>query len=182
MNLGAIFIGVALLVVAVPYVVNPLVNERKRQPVKAASPNKEGKGEQKEALAAIRDLDFDFQTGKVNQDDYETLRAQLVLAAAAYLQTKQQEEEKIDALIRARLEQVKASVKCEQCGGEIGPQDLFCPACGAPIKNLAIIEKPVLKLACPICGKSIKEKDLFCTRCGTRVNKQPASENLPKVT
>jgi uncharacterized OB-fold protein len=158
------------------------VNERKKQPVKAASPSKEEKGEQKEALAAIRDLDFDFQTGKVNQEDYETLRAQLVLEAATYIQTKQQEEEKIDALIRARLEQVKASVKCEKCGGEIGPQDLFCPACGVPVKNQAIIEKPVLKLACPVCGKSIKEKDLFCTRCGSRVNKQPTSENFTTVT
>jgi hypothetical protein len=181
MNLGAIFIGIAILVIAIPFVMNPLVNERKKQPVKAASQSKEGKGEQKEALAAIRDLDFDFQTGKVNQDDYETLRAQLVLEAAAFLQTKQQEEEKIDALIRARLDQVKASVNCEQCGGEIGAKDLFCPACGVPVKNQAVVEKPVQKLACPVCGKSIKEKDLFCTRCGTRVNEQPISENVPII-
>jgi uncharacterized OB-fold protein len=181
MNLGAIFIGIALLVVAVPYVINPLVNERKGHTAKATPQKKDGHIGQKYALAAIRDLDFDFQTGQVNQEDYEILRAQLVLEAAAYLQTKRREEEKLDALIRARLMQVTASIKCEKCGGEFGPEDLYCPACGVPVKDQVVIEKPAMKLACPICGKSIKEKDLFCTRCGTRVNKQPASENPPAL-
>ncbi|HEX9618107.1 MAG TPA: zinc ribbon domain-containing protein [Anaerolineales bacterium] len=179
MNLGAIFIGIAILVVAVPYVMNPLVNERKKQPVKATPPKKDGKGGQKDALAAIRDLDFDFQTGKVTREDYETLRAQLVLKAAEYLQMKQQEEEKIDAMIRARLQQVKASVKCEKCGGEIRPQDLFCPTCGVPVKNQAGSEEPVVKINCPGCGKSIKEGDLFCTGCGTRLKEQSTSGNAP---
>jgi uncharacterized Zn finger protein (UPF0148 family) len=176
MNLGAIFIGLAILVMTVPFVINPLVNERKRQPFKATPQKKDEQGGQKDALAAIRDLDFDFHTGKVNQDDYETLRAQLALEAAAYLQKKQQEEEKVDALIRARLLQGRATAKCEKCGGDIGTGDLFCPACGVPANNQAVVEKAVVKLACPICGKTIKEKDLFCTRCGTRVNQQPASE------
>src|SRR4030067_3559058 len=102
MDLGAIFIGFAILVIAVPYVINPLMNERKKQPLRSISRKKDDEGSHKGALAAIRDLDFDFQLGKVTQEDYGTLRAQLVVEAGEYLQTKKQEDEKIEERIRAR--------------------------------------------------------------------------------
>lgn len=177
MNLGAIFIGIAILAVAVPYVISPLVNERKKQMVKATSPKKDGKSEQRNALAAIRDLDFDFQTGIVTLEDYETLRAQLVLEAAEYLKTKQQEDEKIEAMIRSRLQQVKPPVKCEKCGAEIRPQDHFCPTCGYAAQVQTESWEPKVRLTCPDCGKTIKESDLFCTGCGRRVNERPKTEN-----
>jgi|GEM_PF-978149 len=173
MNPGAIFIGIAILVVAVPFVMNPLVNEREKQPVKTTNLKKDEKGGQKDALEAIRDLDFDFETGKVTREDYETLRAQLVLEAAEYIQVKQQEDEKIEAMIRARLKQVKSAVKCERCGGEIRPQDLFCPACGYAAQVQSESREPKVQLTCQGCGKTIKASDLFCTSCGRRVNEPP---------
>ena len=181
MNLGAILIGFAILVVAVSYVLNPLVNEGKKGAVKAASQKIGGKGQQKHTLAAIRDLDFDFQTGKVTKEDYETLRPQLVLEAADYLKMKQQEDEKIDAMIRARLQNMKPSVTCEKCRGEIRPQDLFCPTCGVPVNNLVVPTERAARMTCPSCGKDIKEGDLFCTRCGRRVNEKSTSENTPSL-
>lgn len=177
MNPGAILIGIAILAIAVPYVMDPLVNERKKQTVKAASLKMDGKDQQKQALAAIRDLDFDFQIGKVNQEDYETLRGRLVLEAAEVLQMRRQEDEKLEAMIRARLQQVKPSVECEKCGGGIRPQDLFCPACGVPVKNQAGSEEPAAQVTCPSCGKGVKEGDFFCTGCGRRLNGQPAAGN-----
>lgn len=176
MNLGAILIGIAILVVAIPYVMNPLVNERKKQPVKATPLKKDEKGGQKDALEAIRDLDFDFQTGKVTQEDYESLRAQLVLEAAEYLQTKQQEDEKIEAMIRAHLQQVKTTVVCEKCRGVICPQDRFCPACGIPVESRKEPEAPA-EAHCPNCGKTVHARDLFCTACGTHLASAPASQN-----
>lgn len=177
MEPGAILIGGAILVVAVLYVINPVVYERKKQPEKADALKKDRKGRQKEALAAIRDLDFDFQTGKVTQEDYETLRAQLVLQAAEYIQTKKQENEKIEEMIRSRLQRVKSSVKCEKCGGDIGPQDLFCPTCRVAVKNQAGSKKPAVQITCPGCGKRVREGDLYCTSCGERVNGQATIKN-----
>lgn len=177
MNPGAILVGIAILVIAVPYVMHPLVNERKKQPDKSTPLKKDGEGGQRDALAAIRDLDFDFQTGKVTREDYETLRAQLVLEAAKYLQVKQQEDEKIETMIRARLQTVKPLVKCEKCGGEIRLQDRFCPTCGDAAQPQTESSLPAAQLTCPGCGKTIKERDLFCTGCGRRVNKQPKTES-----
>jgi len=177
MELGAIFIGFAILVITVPYVINPFLNERKKQPLRTISQKKDEEGSHKDALAAIRDLDFDFQIGKVTQEDYETLRAQLVVKAAEYLQTKKQEDEKIEEMIRARLQAVKSSAKCEKCGGEIRPQDHYCPTCGTVVKNQTPSNIPAPQNTCPGCGKSVKDADLFCTGCGTRLNGQSIIRN-----
>lgn len=179
MNLGAILIGFAILVVTVPFVINPLVNEHKKLPAKVASLKKNGKSQEKDVLAAIRDLDFDFQTGKVTQEDYETVRTQLVLEAATNIQMKKQEDEKIEEMIRARSKTVKLSVKCEKCGRELGPLDRFCPTCGVPAKNQAGSDGQASQISCPSCGKSVKEGDLFCTGCGMKLSKQTVTENAP---
>lgn len=141
MDLGAILIGLAIFIVAVTYVSNPMVNVPKRHPIYAVPPIKAEGNQQKDALAAIRDLDFDFQTAKVNQEDYEALRAQLVLEAADYLQQKKQDE-KIDEMIRARLQSKKESAFkvagktiCSNCGKSVKVGDLFCATCGARIKT-----------------------------------------------
>lgn len=176
MNFFAIFIGIAILALAIPYVLNPLINERKKKPVKAVPQKLDGQGQHKDTLAAIRDLDFDFQTGKVTQEDYEALRSQLAFEAAEYLQVKQQEDEKIEAMIRAHLQAVKSSARCEKCGGELRPEDQFCPACGIPAKSQGGSEEPAVQLTCPVCRKKFREGDLFCTGCGTRLNGQPSLE------
>lgn len=173
MNFGAIFVGIAILVVTIPYVINPLVNERKKRPVNIPSLKKGEKDGQKQALEAIRTLDFDFHTGKVTHEDYEALRAQLVLEAAEYLQRKQQEDERVEALIHAHQQKTKPPAKCEKCGGDLLPQDLFCPACGGPANDCAPPPKPEAPLTCQACGKTIKASDLYCTGCGSRVNVRP---------
>lgn len=117
MNLGAIFTGTAIPVITIPFVMSPLINESKKQPVKATPTKMVGRDQQKAALAAIRDLDFAFQTGKVTRGDYEMLRAQLVIEAAQYIQIKQREDEKRETMIRARFQSTKPSDKCEKCGG-----------------------------------------------------------------
>jgi len=182
MDLGAIFIGFAILVIAVPYVITPFINERKKQPFRTISQKKDEAASHKDVLAALRDLDFDFQIGKVTQEDYEPLRAQLIVKAAEFLQTKKLEDEKIDEMIRTRLQAAKPAQKCGKCGGEIRPQDQFCPICGTVEKNQTASYEPAPPIACPGCGKSVKESDMFCTGCGTRLNekstaRKPITEN-----
>ena len=181
MELGAIFVGFAILVIAVPYVIYPLLNGRKKQPLRTISQTKDEEGSHKGALVAIRDLDFDFQIGKVTQEDYETLRAQLVVEAAEYLQTKKQVDEKIEEMIRARLQAAKPSQKCEKCGGEIRPQDRYCPICGTVAKNQTASNESTLQNTCLSCGQSVKASDMFCTGCGTRLNeKSTARKPIPE--
>lgn len=143
----AIVIGGLLLGCAGAFVLKPL----RSRPVPAARKtgaaggSHDARAGRSAALSALRDLDFDFQTGKVNEQDYPALRQQLVAEAARYMQA-QTEDEKLESLIRVH----KASQGKQAAGPQAGSS-----AAGSS--------------TCPSCGKRVKADDLFCRSCGARL-------------
>ncbi len=103
MNLGALLFGAGLLLVTVTWILRPLLRSSD-EPVPLATdvnPLKE-LYEQREAIyTAIRELDFDYQTGKIAEEDYRPLRDRYVAQGVEVLK-------RIDALTggdgRAALE------------------------------------------------------------------------------
>jgi hypothetical protein len=98
---------------------------------------------QKEVLyTAIRDLDFDYHTGKVDRQDYTTLRQQLedeaiqtlrALDAVDPLAALDHELERQIAALRHLFpgEAVGAtSGACSRCGARLQGDEHFCAACG----------------------------------------------------
>jgi len=166
MDIGAIFIGLALLVLTVPVVVRPFrQNQSKRTGAgqrqgQASFTGHELKPQREQVLAALRDLDFDYQTGKIAEQDYTLLRSELLAQAAQLIQSQETEDEAIEKLIRARREalSVVEARKCSQCGRKLSADDCFCSACGQPVG-----------VSCPQCGKSITSEDRFCSACGEPV-------------
>ena len=86
---------------------------------------------QKDVLyTAIRDLEFDFQTGKVDQQGYAELRQHLEREAVHVLRL-------LDALdpctaLEASLEQQVALLRpsaCLICGAELQRNEPCCPSC-----------------------------------------------------
>jgi len=166
MDIGAIFIGLALLVLTVPVVVRPFrQNQSKRTGAgqrqgQASFTGHELKPQREQVLAALRDLDFDYQTGKIAEQDYTVLRPGLLAQAAQLIQSQETEDEAIEKLIRARREalSVVEARKCSQCGSKLSADDWFCPGCGEPVGT-----------ACPKCGQTTTSEDSFCSKCGERV-------------
>jgi predicted RNA-binding Zn-ribbon protein involved in translation (DUF1610 family) len=158
MNLIAVLIGMALLAVSVPFVAMPFQHVREKKSaisVKRVSPDEQRLA----ALTALRDLDFDFQVGKVSEDDYTSLRAQLVAEAARFLQDDKGDE--IETLIQSRKASNAKAAVCAHCGETLEAGNLFCPHCGKAVAD-----------SCPSCGKHIKAGDLFCKSCGTELTIQ----------
>lgn len=104
---------------------------------------------QKEMLyGAIRDLDFDFQTGKVDQKDYTELRQQLereavqilrqVDAADPLVTLDYEIEHQVLALRRHRASPVCGSSReaCRSCGAPLENGENFCPCCGQALRRL----------------------------------------------
>ena len=102
----------------------------------------------KETLyTAIRDLDFDYQTGKVDQQDYTTLRHQLEdeaiqalrdLDAVDPLAALDDELERQIAALRQPFpgETVEAiSAECSRCGAKLQGDEYFCATCGLALKT-----------------------------------------------
>jgi hypothetical protein len=84
---------------------------------------------EREALYdAIRDLDHDFETGKVAAEDHVRLRDELRARAAA-LVAEERTAEKTPVPARAS--------GCEKCGAPADPTHRFCAQCGAALSGVA---------------------------------------------
>lgn len=68
--------------------------------------------------AAIRDLDFDFQLGKLSPGDYQTLRERYKARAASLLQQIDAVDGKGDASADARIEDQVAQLRAAKISNE----------------------------------------------------------------
>lgn len=116
-------------------------------PKTEATPETERLLLQKEMVyGAIRDLDFDFHTHKVDQVDYLALRQQLEDEAVQLLQQLDTVDPRL-GLEGAIEQQVRAlrqrpslapsdasALVCPDCHFQPGPEDTFCPVCGSPLQ------------------------------------------------
>jgi hypothetical protein len=103
---------------------------------------------QKEMVyGAIRDLDFDFQTGKVDQSDYAELRQQLEREAVHILRQldaadplvalDHEIEQQVLALRRPLVSTACDSRRkaCCSCGTPLEDGENFCPGCGQALRR-----------------------------------------------
>ncbi len=172
MNPGSILIGLAMLIATIPWVVAPILN-RKRMPEPKDDAQAQEGDSHTEGLMALRDLDFDHRTGKVSEEDYINLRANLLARVAATLEADEKKnanlDDQLEEKIRSHRQNKQASKICSQCGSELKTTDRFCSICGAAADQ-----------ACTNCGHNLKAGDSFCSACGKPVAVQ--KENTPPVS
>ena len=158
MNIGAFLAGIALLVVVAAYVARPLFEGSSSQ-----GQTRGGDVDSRAQLTArrdaiyalIRELDGDYQTGKINDEDYRAQRKHYVAEGVAMLQqldalssrdSRVALETEIEAQVLA-LRQVEpapvgmnhgpASRFCTQCGHPADPEDRYCGNCGTALSGTA---------------------------------------------
>jgi hypothetical protein len=137
-----LLMGVAIVV----FVGQPLVMRASHSPpTDAAGQDFEQLSVQKETLySAIYDLDFDFQTDKMDREDYAAMRHRLEAEALQILR----QIDRVDPLARLdselesqilALRQISPQhpspppapmVSCVACGVRLHGNENFCPACG----------------------------------------------------
>jgi hypothetical protein len=82
---------------------------------------------EKQALySALRDLEHDFDTGKLSEEDRDRLRAELRRDALVALARRR------GSGVRAAAPELPAP-HCGECGRAAGPEDAFCATCGAKL-------------------------------------------------
>lgn len=82
------------------------------------------------AFVALKDLDFDYKTGKIDEADYTALKARYEAEAVRVMKR----------LDNAAKEQPAARTGekarfCSDCGAKADAGDRFCAACGKPLKR-----------------------------------------------
>ncbi len=107
--------------------------------------------QKEEAYAAIKDLEFDQNMGKISKQDFEILKKQYMLDAVGYLREIDElqvntskgkeiseenimdEIEKEVSALRNTGESKEFDVFCVQCGTKSSSLKRFCSSCGAKI-------------------------------------------------
>ena len=129
------------------------------------------------ALTALKEIEFDRETGKLSQADYELLKGKYTAAA---LEALRQETEAgsgdVEAIVAAKVRALRfasaatspnpSSVRpdsgpaCATCGPRPEPDAIFCSTCGHRISP---------GLACDRCGAALAPGSKFCEACGRQV-------------
>jgi ribosomal protein L32 len=96
-------------------------------------------------LGNIQDLDFEYKCGKLSDEDYQQIRAEMSSEAALVFQEIDNIESSadLDALIRREVAARKTKVAktaapiavCSSCGAKNSVPNKFCSECGAKLKN-----------------------------------------------
>lgn len=117
------FFAVILFVLLAAVLVAPLLDTQPRAGGAAEPGERLG-----EALEALRELEFEHETGKIDDEDYRRLRAEYAAVAIAARDA--------GAMVPAEADDRRRSgegVACGVCGAPATPAARFCSRCGTPV-------------------------------------------------
>jgi hypothetical protein len=164
---AAALVGLA----AVWLILQPLIGPEHRKPAVYEPPDPEDtpKGV---ALAALKEIEFDRETGKLSDEDYEFLKSKYTGAALEALRAELPETTAsrgdVEAMIAARVRALRSAAasappgtpSCVTCGPRPEPDAVFCSTCGLRVREGG---------ACAGCGAALGAGSRFCAHCGAGV-------------
>jgi len=112
-------------------------------------------------LAAIKDLEFDHQVGKLSDDDFQRFDARLRQQAVAYLQQIDKlapQSAQLDEALEAEIVRLRKTHVAPAANGRVATVAVAT----------AMAEKPVDRF-CTNCGQPLAPEHKFCAHCGTAV-------------
>lgn len=126
------------------------------------------------ALIALKEIEFDRETGKLSQRDYELLKTRYGAEALAALAAEKTSTPGMalagnsEELIATRLQSLRsarstgrpAPPSCRDCGPRPEAGALYCSRCGLPLGAGAF---------CTECGAALPDESRFCAACGSKV-------------
>jgi rRNA maturation endonuclease Nob1 len=171
---AALVIGTFLAVGALAVVLYPLFFGDHATVMTTARVRGESPPEGETAVQALREIEFDRETGKLSDADYAELKARYTQAAVDAMRRRESEaaagiiagvasgtmgvrlsDDELEAAIRA----YRAAPACSACGPRPEPDAAFCSSCGRYLHD-----------RCAGCGAPVGESDArFCTNCGQRL-------------
>jgi hypothetical protein len=120
------------------------------------------------ALTALKEIEFDRETGKLSDADYAALKARYTAEALAAMRAEERSvlPAAVESVIAARVRVLRAphgepgAIACPTCGPRPEADAVFCSTCGVRLGAPA---------ACSQCGCRLTPDSRFCERCGVQV-------------
>ncbi|MBI5815658.1 MAG: zinc ribbon domain-containing protein [Nitrospinae bacterium] len=130
-----LMVELLILAAALAFIAYPLLKPEAAEPGGGALSENELSAllfKKEAAYAAIKDLEFDRSTGKIDDADYEQMKAQFEAEAIAVLK-------ELSGAGPAEGEKKKRrggeEVFCVTCGAKVKPNHNFCGKCGAKVER-----------------------------------------------
>jgi hypothetical protein len=128
------------------------------------------------ALSALREIEFDRETGKLSDADYTQLKQRYTQAAVQAMRAEEQSAglgtaaaagetpDPVEAIISAKVRALRqpagdGAPVCPTCGPRPEPDALFCSTCGNRLPT---------GVACTSCGSALAPGSRFCEACGSK--------------
>ena len=127
------------------------------------------------ALAALKEIEFDRETGKLSDEDYAFLKAKYTGNALEALRAEAAEAGAgasgggdVEVMIAARVRALRSAATsappgapaCPTCGPRLEPDAVFCSTCGHRLQQGG---------ACAGCGAELGPDSRYCEHCGAQV-------------
>lgn len=180
MDIGSIFLILALLVFVILFVGRPLL-DRKTYATPPASALEDHElssllAERDQVLNALQELDFDYALRKIPEEDYPDQRAVLISQGSVILRrldeiqptdSSDAAEERLEIAIAARrADTALTTTTSSQTDGNgfkaLPPDDEL----ETLIANRKRIRTDKATGFCPQCGSPLQKADRFCSKCG----------------
>lgn len=132
-------LGALILTAAVVFfVLHPLVTGRGAPMEKSDDEMSETEARRRVKLLALRDVEYDFATGKLDDEDYRSLKSELAAEALEALEASEKEAEGVgsddlEAEIAAVRKGLRQGSICEECGHANPGGSRFCSSCGTAL-------------------------------------------------
>jgi len=163
--LTELFAGIVVAAIALVLVLEPLVRGRSGASAILGGPNdvddldfsdvEESESPKVQALLALREIEFDRETGKLSDRDYKNLKATYSQAALQAIDAEDGLEEGDSG--------GQAAAVCPACGPRPESSAKYCSDCGS------LVQRPDVSSRCGACGAELPPEAKFCSECGAKL-------------
>jgi hypothetical protein len=165
MELGSVFLILAVLVAVGVYLYAPLLNRSRHFRTDGGHDVSALQAERDRVINSLQELDFDFKLGKIPAEDYPEQRTALLQKGADVLR-------KLDELSPASASTRDAETRIEKAAaakrGDSSAKD--AEVTDDDIESMISARRKQHKGKsagfCPKCGKPVMVSDKFCPSCG----------------
>lgn len=174
MDIGSVFLILALALLVVLYVTRPFVEHKATLTAESEQEISSLLARRESIIRTLEELDFDHALGKIPEEDYPQQRRILLQSGAEVLRRldELQRDEQVSVSAEDRLEAAIAARRAARRGVQAAEKPT--PSPDDPLEAVIAVRKRQRqeKAAgfCSQCGAPLQRSDKFCPRCGTPVH------------